>query len=85
MEPAQTIIKKFGGPSALADLLGIHRTRVSAWQRSRDSDGTDGRIPQKHHDRLMKLAGEQGFVLRPADFYPRPSRARAKTPKKRAA
>ena len=31
MEPAATIIKRLGGPTAVAQIAGVHRTRVSNW------------------------------------------------------
>jgi hypothetical protein len=68
MEPAQTIIQKFGGPSALAKLLGIHRTRVSNWQRPRESGGTGGVVPQRHHRQLLGVANERGIDLKAEDF-----------------
>jgi hypothetical protein len=68
MEPAQTIIRKLGGPSAVASLLGIHRTRVSSWQRSRESGGTGGRIPQNHITTLLAHAREVGVDLSAGDF-----------------
>lgn len=63
MEPAQTVIKKLGGPSAVAEIVGIHRTRVSSWQRSRETGGTGGRIPQNHIPTLLAHARNQGIDL----------------------
>ncbi len=70
MEPAQTVIKKLGGPTAVANAVGIHRTRVSSWQRSRAAGGTDGQIPQKHHPVLLAFAREQGIALKAEEFLP---------------
>jgi hypothetical protein len=69
MEPAQTIIRKLGGPSSVAEMLDLHRTRVSAWQRSRASGGTGGQIPQRHIRRLLDQAKRRGIALRLADFF----------------
>ena len=69
MEPAQSIIRKLGGPSVVAGVVGIHRTRVSSWQRSRAAGGTDGRIPQNHIEPLMTLAREKGVDLKIEDFF----------------
>lgn len=83
MEPAQTIIKKLGGPSAVAEVVGIHRTRVSSWQRSRETGGTGGRIPQNHISALLEHARAKGLALTaddllrtgPSDLASEPERA----------
>lgn len=68
MEPAQSIIHKFGGPSAVAEIVGVHRTRVSNWQRSKEAGGTGGRIPQDHHRPLLDYARAHAIDLRAEDF-----------------
>lgn len=73
MEPAQTIIRKFGGPTAMANLLGIHRTRISSWQRAKSRGGTDGLIPQSYHRRLLDYARSKGIALSADDFLPAPA------------
>jgi hypothetical protein len=70
MEPAQTIIRKFGGPTALSALLGIHRTRISSWQRAKSAGGTDGLIPQSHHPALLAYARDNAIDLKAEDFLP---------------
>lgn len=70
VEPAQTIISKLGGPSVVAKAVGVHRTRVSSWKRSRASGGTDGRIPQDHHASLLAFARRVGVELSAEDFLP---------------
>lgn len=70
MEPAHTIITKLGGPSVVAERIGIHRTRVSKWQAARDSGGTGGMIPVKHIPALVRLAQEVGVQLSADDFLP---------------
>ncbi len=75
MEPAQTIIRKLGGPTAVAEIVGIHRTRVSSWQRARDAGGTGGRVPQAHIDKLLDFARVKGIPLSAEEFFLRASRA----------
>jgi hypothetical protein len=75
LEPARSIIERFGGPSALAGILGVHRTRVSNWQRERLKGGTGGLIPQRYHPTLLSYAGQHGIVLEPGDFLPTPPTA----------
>lgn len=80
MEPAATIIKRFGGAIALASLLGITRGSVHAWTWERARGGTDGRVPQKYHAELMKEARRQGFDDITAEFLvlgPQPQPAEA--------
>lgn len=70
MEPASSIISALGGPTAVAEAIGIHRTRVSMWQAPRVRGGTNGLIPYRHVSKIMELARDKGVDLRPADFIP---------------
>lgn len=70
MEPAQSIIRKFGGPNAVAAIVGVHRTRVSNWMRAKGSGGTGGTIPFKHAAKLIEAATELGINLSADDFLP---------------
>jgi len=72
MEPAQTIVRKLGGPSEVAAIAGVHRTRVSNWMRPKDSGGTGGTIPLKHVRALIEAAKERGLDLSANDFLPTP-------------
>lgn len=77
MEPAQSIISKLGGPNAVAEIAGVHRTRVSNWSRPKDKGGTGGTIPFKHVPALLSAASERGVELDAADFLPAHSREAA--------
>ncbi|MGP3699214.1 hypothetical protein [Rhodobacter sp. NSM] len=70
MEPARTIITKLGGPSKVAEIVGIHRTRVYSWMRPRIKGGTGGLIPMWHVPALMAAAAEAGVHIAAADFVP---------------
>ena len=61
MEPAHTVIKQFGGAPAIADLLGLPRKYPYRWEWPRERGGTGGRIPQKHHATILRLARERGL------------------------
>ena len=61
MNPAQNIIQKFGGQSALAFLIGKGQTTVQHW-------GKTGMIPAKWQPILLKLAAEKGIELSAGDF-----------------
>jgi hypothetical protein len=69
MEPAATIVRNLGGPTAVALYLGLHRTRVSNWSRPKESGGTGGIIPQKHIPALLILADQIGVALALGDFF----------------
>jgi myo-inositol-1-phosphate synthase len=66
--PAERIIARFGGQSALAALLGKRQSTIQHWAKV-------GRIPSQWHAPLMSLARSRGVVLEPKDFVasqPRP-------------
>lgn len=80
MKPAHSIIAKLGGPSAVAGIVGIHRTRVSNWKRPREVGGTGGLIPQRHIPDLLAYARQHGIELTADDFFAAPSTPPASEP-----
>ncbi len=58
---AEQIISRFGGQSALANLLGRRQSTIGHW-------ASTGRIPSQWHQKLIKLARERGVALEPKDF-----------------
>lgn len=68
LEPAAGIVEMLGGPSRVARIVGIHRTRVSAWQIARARGGTGGTIPYKHQPALIQYAKANDIPLKPEDF-----------------
>lgn len=70
MEPAHTIIVKLGGPTAVAEAIGVHRTRVSNWMRPREKGGTGGVIPHWRVPALIELAAKKSVDLALSDFAP---------------
>ncbi len=62
MKPAERIILKFGGPSAMARALD-HRfpTTVQGWKQR-------GYIPGPQHRAVYMAARREGITLRAADF-----------------
>lgn len=71
MEPASTIIRTLGGPNKVAEIAGVHRTRVSNWKRSKEDGGTGGMIPFKHVPALLAAARDKGVDLSADDFLPK--------------
>lgn len=72
LEPATSIIRKFGGPSKVAEITGAHRTRVSNWMRAKESGGTGGSIPLKHASRLVAYAAKSGISVSADEFLVEP-------------
>lgn len=68
-EPANTIIAKFGGHRAVADIVGKDLTRVYRWTYPRDRGGTGGIIPQSDAVRLLEHAKENGVPVSADDFF----------------
>jgi hypothetical protein len=56
MNYVERIIKRFGGQSALAELLGKNQSTVQYWAKA-------GKIPTKWHKLLLELASKQGIDL----------------------
>jgi myo-inositol-1-phosphate synthase len=59
--PAERVIGRFGGQSALAQLLGKRQSTVEHWART-------GRIPAQWHRTLLELARRRGISLEARDF-----------------
>jgi myo-inositol-1-phosphate synthase len=58
---AERIIKRFGGQSALAALLGKRQSTVEHWAKT-------GRVPAQWQVPLMALARQRGVILEAKDF-----------------
>jgi myo-inositol-1-phosphate synthase len=58
---AQRIIKRFGGQSALAALLGKRQSTIEHWAKT-------GRVPAQWQVPLMSLARQRGVILEAKDF-----------------
>ncbi len=58
---AQRIIRRFGGQSALAALLGKRQSTIEHWAKT-------GRVPAQWQAPLMSLARSRGVILEAKDF-----------------
>lgn len=68
--PATKVVQLFGGPKAVADILGISTTQVYRWSHPKEKQGADGQVPHKHHQALLIAAEERGITLTPQDLMP---------------
>ena len=53
---AADVVKKFGGQTALAQLIGVNQSAIAYWVKR-------GTIPAKWHMQLLELAPREGFEL----------------------
>jgi hypothetical protein len=60
---AKRIIEKFGGQTALAELIGKRQSTVAYWAKV-------GTVPVKWQTMLLELAAGKGLDLQPRDFLP---------------
>lgn len=68
IEPASTIITRFGGSGPLSRRLGLDRSAVHRWALPRHRGGSDGLVPAKYHQRLLTMATAEGIALTAADL-----------------
>ena len=68
LEPAKTVLSRFGGAGPLAHRLGLDRSTVHRWGLPKERDGRGGLIPAKYHQRLLALAAAAGVDLTAADL-----------------
>jgi transposase-like protein len=73
-EPATSIITKFGGPDAVAAIVGATSGQVRRWRRPKEQGGTGGAVPHWHIAKLMAAAQERRIRVRAEDFLPAPSK-----------
>jgi hypothetical protein len=75
VDPAATVLARFGGSGPLARRLGLDRSAVHRWALPKSRGGSDGLIPARHHRRVLELASAEGIALTAADLVgaPRPA------------
>jgi len=66
---AARVIEKCGGHQAVAEITGVHISRVHRWTYPKDRGGTDGVIPTGHQQTLLSEAVKRGIDLSPEDFF----------------
>lgn len=68
-EPANSIIKRFGGLTAVSEITGVTVHSVMRWRMPRPV-GAGGAIPVKHAEALIAAAKMKGISLGADDFLP---------------
>lgn len=63
---AADVVKKFGGQTKLAQLIGLNQSAIAYWVKR-------GTIPSKWHAPLLELAPREGVTLTAEDLVGRPS------------
>lgn len=66
---AARVIDKCGGPERVAEMLGVHVSRVYRWTYPKERGGTGGTIPTRHQNDLLTKARDNGCTLQPSDFF----------------
>ena len=72
LEPAASIIAKFGGPEKVAEVTGKHISRVYRWMYEKARGGTGGTIPQAEAQKMLRYAEDNQIELSAADFFGSP-------------
>lgn len=70
LEPATSIIRKFGGPEKVAAVVGTTSGQVRRWRHSKETGGTGGAVPHWHIPKLIEYAKENRIKVRAEDFIP---------------
>lgn len=69
LEPATSIIARFGGDGAVQEITGASRTRVYRWKLPKERGGTNGRIPRKPAEKLLEHARKEGIPFSAGEFF----------------
>ena len=75
--PAERVIRKCGGPRAVAQALGIDVTNVHRWKYPRERDGQGGTVPAHYAQALLDQSATAGWNLTPDDFFSGPTTGEA--------
>ncbi|SMC41345.1 hypothetical protein SAMN06297251_102100 [Fulvimarina manganoxydans] len=67
-EPANSLIQKFGGLSAVAKVVEATPNAVMRWRMPKAKGGTGGAIPHWHIPKLIAEARRSGINVEPGDF-----------------
>jgi hypothetical protein len=68
-DPANSIITRMGGLSAVAEITGVTPHSVMRWRMPKADGGTGGLVPSKHAEAILSAARDRGVDLSPQDFF----------------
>jgi hypothetical protein len=68
LQPAASIIDRFGGAETVQSITGASRTRVYRWTQPKSAGGTGGVIPMQHAVKLLAHAREKNIAVTADDF-----------------
>lgn len=69
LDPAYSIIRYLGGPTHVANILGVCRLTIYLYMRARTRGGTGGAFDYEKMLSLLAYAEENEIDLRPNDFF----------------
>jgi len=72
---ADNVIRKCGGPRAVARLVGMSYSQVFKWRHLKSKGGTGGLVPAGAQEKLMQLAVAGQVSLTPGDFFDIPEQS----------
>lgn len=67
--PAENVIRKMGGPAAVAAILEIDVSNVHRWKYPKERGGQGGLVPSRYQVLLLDAAKRLGLDLGPGDFF----------------
>lgn len=67
-DPADKIIRKFGGLSVVARITSVTVHSVMRWRKPREQGGTGGLIPSRHNQTLLEHAVANDLPITASDF-----------------
>lgn len=73
LDPAASIIERFGGIDTVRGITGASRTRVYRWTQPVERGGTGGIIPIGHIGKLLHYARDNGIEITADEFIPGPA------------
>jgi len=69
LDPAASLVAKFGTLKRLADAAGVSESRACRWRLPKELGGTGGIIPSTRQQRILDWAARNGIDIGPQDFF----------------
>lgn len=68
LKPAEYVIMAFGGVTACARAIGMNKSSVHKWKKSKENRGCDGMIPTANQVKVLEAAKLLGIDVTPTDL-----------------